>query len=88
MLQFVTPSVMILLTWPIFWFVCIAFVLVEALLIASALRLRRAAAADADAAKPATGRFNLFWTLLPALLMLVLFVLVYQALTGASQVLL
>ncbi len=79
---------MTLLTWPIFWFVCLVFVVVEALLIGSALRLRRNSTPDAaSAAAPSGGRFNLFWTVLPALLMAVLLLLIYQSLAAPGEVL-
>jgi heme/copper-type cytochrome/quinol oxidase subunit 2 len=79
---------MTLLSWPIFWFVCLVFVVVEALLIGSAVRMgRNREPGGADSTIPAAGRFNLFWTVLPALLMAVLLLLISQSMAGSGEVL-
>ncbi len=82
------PDAMTLLTWPIFWFVCLVFIVVETLLIVSALRLRRNSQPGTSGSTiSAGGRFNLFWTILPALLMALLLLLIAQSLTGSVEVL-
>ncbi len=72
--------------WAIFWSVAIIFVVVEALLIYTAIRFRQRSAASTTTSAPGAQRSwqtDLAWTLLPALMMAVLLFFTFQAMLNS-----
>lgn len=68
--------------WIIYWTAAAVFIVVEVLLIGSALRMRGQHEPQSPAPAYAALRRDLAWTLVPALLMLVIFVFAFQTLQG------
>lgn len=64
----------------IFWVVVVTFVIVEGLLLVSAVRFWRRAGGQSSASLRASGRPELVWTVIPAVITVVMLFFVWQAL--------